>query len=813
MPEIAELGLVINYTSADTAARSLDGLVASSGRAETSNKSLTRSMDQVVDHFNQLRQQSQLGGMSLGQFKDHGNAALQQMRTLASQTRMTAEEERYFAEQTQMMANAMRATETAALRQQNAMARTAFGVQTLTASMASGSTVAGGLTSALGMLGGGPWVVGITTALMVGINLFQLFGHESEKAAKQAQKALEDAAKAGQRAVADFQGNLAGLREHAFLGRDLIPGQLAEQLANVRAQIAAIVAQTRVLGASGIQITTDADIARLKILHELLVIIAPKAGDARVQMLKGLQDELAMTNLLLPDLEAERLAREGIGQATQRQAEELRRAIGVKQQSLALDQGLARVQQDMTRSIDDVVRAHDRAKTLDVDARVSGQAHPWTKELAEQLYQLRFQERQAWQQMIADMARGVTELKAEIQRKLQDAPGGYKKSGLNGEGDLKGLYPGLINAFNGAASGTSFAGMSELFTSLAKVNPLAGAAAGALGGVADALLGNAMAMEQWRQKVKQFQQSMTEWEHQAFGGTTLQQQEDAAQARALAQREQLRELYGGNPGRVPDYIRELARINATLAADLARIKADWDRSWRRGSEDLDVRMARATGSSGADDLALYRQQQREMEDAIRGGADAPYQAKLAEVQLAEVRARAMEKLKTQIDGFTSTIGTLQTFRDSLALNRSLSILSPIQQLAESRRQYEQVLAAARNGDQAQAGKLPAVAQAFLEASRAVNASGMGYVSDFNRVRADTDAVLKMFEDARTTAQQQLDLMKQQNDTLVEIGDTLADTLTAYVAGQKANADGLVALRLEVSDLASILKRGGAAGTN
>src|SRR5205085_7449522 len=99
---------------------------------------------------------------------------------------------------------------------------------------------------------------------------------------------------------------------------------------------------------------------------------------------------------------------------------------------------------------------------------------------------------------------------------------------------------------------------------------------------------------------------------------------DAARARAAQQRATLRDLYGGNPGRVPEYIREMARIDEDLARDLKLAREAWARQWTLATQDLDVRMARAQGSAGADDLAIYRQQQREMDDAIRNGADITY---------------------------------------------------------------------------------------------------------------------------------------------------------------------------------------------
>jgi hypothetical protein len=217
--------------------------------------------------------------------------------------------------------------------------------------------------------------------------------------------------------------------------------------------------------------------------------------------------------------------------------------------------------------------------------------------------------------------------------------------------------------------------------------------------------------------------------------------------------------------------REIERLEAVIAAmgeinEIERQRIDQLRAeaalvQARIREDLEVRRLRAIGrDEEADALAFAIAQQREYEDAVRDGADAATLAALAATLAAEAQRRAADQLHATIDQLTATISTLQDFANELRLDTSLTTLSPVQQLAEARRQYEAVLAQARGGDQAAAGRLPDAARAFLAASRAVNASGGRYQVDFNRVLADTDELSKMFTDQRTLAEKQLAVLER-----------------------------------------------------
>lgn len=195
----------------------------------------------------------------------------------------------------------------------------------------------------------------------------------------------------------------------------------------------------------------------------------------------------------------------------------------------------------------------------------------------------------------------------------------------------------------------------------------------------------------------------------------------------------------------------MATLADTQRAEAERAVAERLLESKRALEDLNARRAIALGQDQdtADNIAFAIQQQREYEDALRAGRDATYLATLAETQKAEATARSIEKVKASIAAFDQTISGLKSFKDQLALSETAG-LSPTARLGEARRQYDAVVKA---GD---ANRLPAAAQAFLEFSRQVNASGPAFQSDLARVNSDIDALIKQQEASKSIYEKQLE---------------------------------------------------------
>lgn len=134
--------------------------------------------------------------------------------------------------------------------------------------------------------------------------------------------------------------------------------------------------------------------------------------------------------------------------------------------------------------------------------------------------------------------------------------------------------------------------------------------------------------------------------------------------------------------------------------------------------------------------------------------------------------------------------SLQQFGSGLKLNTGLTTLSPISQLSEARRQYEQLLASANGGDKTAAVGLPDSARAYLEASRAVNASGPGYVSDFRRVQETLATITDRYGAQATVEERILAELQSQSDYLEAQVKALQD---AKEAANAASAETISSL--------------------
>lgn len=188
------------------------------------------------------------------------------------------------------------------------------------------------------------------------------------------------------------------------------------------------------------------------------------------------------------------------------------------------------------------------------------------------------------------------------------------------------------------------------------------------------------------------------------------------------------------------------------------------------------------------------------------------------------REAKLRDQQSKVDALTRTVTTLNDYRAGLMLGGS-SPLGPSAQYAESRRQYDALVTAALGGDQTAAGKLPGAAQAFLDASRAMNASGPAYARDFAAVVATIDQISALYEDQRSIEEQILNELKGIHaDIAVTIppdyvpGGTLDPglwgnngggngTIVVLQAGFLAVKGEVASLRDDVAALTQVTKRG------
>lgn len=165
----------------------------------------------------------------------------------------------------------------------------------------------------------------------------------------------------------------------------------------------------------------------------------------------------------------------------------------------------------------------------------------------------------------------------------------------------------------------------------------------------------------------------------------------------------------------------------------------------------------------------------------------------------DINQKQLDAQRQTVDSLNKTIASLQQTRDALKVS-PLSTLSPRQQLDEAQRQFSAQLSKAMQGDQVAAQGLGGFANTYLQASRAYNASGAGYVKDYNSVQAALGAVQDQFQAQQDTNQLILVQLENANATLArQVGvmtaqlATLIKLATPYVVGtpQDPNFEHLI----------------------
>lgn len=170
----------------------------------------------------------------------------------------------------------------------------------------------------------------------------------------------------------------------------------------------------------------------------------------------------------------------------------------------------------------------------------------------------------------------------------------------------------------------------------------------------------------------------------------------------------------------------------------------------------------------------------------------------------ELTQAADKARQEQIDGLNETISSLKDFANSLKSFREglllgdLSTLTPEEKYAEAKAQYEDTLKKAMAGDKDAQAKLTDAAQAFLDASRVINASGDGYSKTFDQVQKDLEGLEKLTEGKITDAEKQLELLEKQADSLKDLNKT-AEGIRADLAASSLRAPNN-AITVDSSDM-------------
>jgi hypothetical protein len=226
----------------------------------------------------------------------------------------------------------------------------------------------------------------------------------------------------------------------------------------------------------------------------------------------------------------------------------------------------------------------------------------------------------------------------------------------------------------------------------------------------------------------------------------------------------------------------------------------------------------------------------ELLEKQRDALDASNQSLFDQVQAAQAVRDAQDEAKTSLGNFITQMKSFATTAAGLNNNLvlgGLSTLTPEEQYAEARRQFEETRSLAAAGDSTAQGNLSAIEQTFLQLSQQINGSDAQYSSDLATVMQTNDQLAQWATDSVDVAQASLDALNDSSASLTDISATLTaiaqgvqylpaaltgqDTLSyaqAFAAidyssigtsNMTALVDEIKALRTQVADLLSEAK--------
>ena len=221
--------------------------------------------------------------------------------------------------------------------------------------------------------------------------------------------------------------------------------------------------------------------------------------------------------------------------------------------------------------------------------------------------------------------------------------------------------------------------------------------------------------------------------------------------------------------------RQLGKIADIAREQIAQLRKEQEKANRDFETNLRIREFTLVGQDQEALSARLVNARRNELDAARELVDAGTITEDQFRRLSNVLDQELtEALKEVENDMSGLLLTLTDFKDSLLLGDT-STLSPVQKLEEARRQFEETRAAAVGGDAEAAARLPEVSQTLLNLSQQVNASGAGFVQDFERVQSSVDLVISSIEREEKQAQAVLETAQRTTTAVEAIVPILQET--------------------------------------
>lgn len=154
--------------------------------------------------------------------------------------------------------------------------------------------------------------------------------------------------------------------------------------------------------------------------------------------------------------------------------------------------------------------------------------------------------------------------------------------------------------------------------------------------------------------------------------------------------------------------------------------------------------------------------------------------------LTEAYDKEAEALENIIDKMKDFSESLADFRNTL-ITGDLSTKSTFEKYATAKAMYEDVSTRAATGDETAIGSFEKVASEFLKLSRDVNASGVNYTADYDRVLLETETLRKFTSTQVDVATASLDALKEQVKGMIKLDESVLSVTAAVVALHTAMA--------------------------
>lgn len=165
-------------------------------------------------------------------------------------------------------------------------------------------------------------------------------------------------------------------------------------------------------------------------------------------------------------------------------------------------------------------------------------------------------------------------------------------------------------------------------------------------------------------------------------------------------------------------------------------------------------------------------------------------------QLDQAYREQTSTLDQLIESSKQGISAIKQFRDAMRINDK-SPLSPYDKVLDAQKQFQDLAAKARSGDQDALGQLTQVSQSYLDAAQSYYASSTDYFQIWTQVDQTLLGVQSATEGQLSEAQRQKDALDAQVKGIIDVNDSVLSVKDALDQYNKVNTETLATLKSQL----------------